>query len=349
MANTEKAKLKALLLYDYFIKNVNAYDDSSSVSMSDIQSYLSNITGVEFERKSIYADIKRLNEFAVEAGLVAPGEEWIYLNGRKYTRGEIDYELSLDEARLIVDAIRTTPFTESGLCEKIERQYPSYFKSGYKALIPHDNTVKTKTKFLLNTIRTAIENKQALCFKYGYNFAGGLRAVSDKTVSALGLDWENGFYYLIAIDNDVYEKCNDTEASVRRYRVDRMKSYVFGYKLPYYGDSEEKDRILEKYLKNAIDAFSSPSSRLITITLKCDDEKTLLRAYNAFANDVKIKRIGKDQPEKGIIEFSFDAGPVPTLFTQLFKLYTFEGVKVEIDDEEIRDKFRDYLKRALNG
>ncbi len=143
MANTEKSKLKTLLLYDYFLKNINAYDENSSVSLPDIQNYLLNVTGVEFERKSIYADIKRLNEFAVEVGLVKPGEEWIYLNSRKYTRGEISYELSLDEARLIVDAIRTTPFTDSGLCEKIEKRYPAYFKGGYKALIPHDNTVKT--------------------------------------------------------------------------------------------------------------------------------------------------------------------------------------------------------------
>ena len=349
MANTEKAKLKLLLLYDYFLKNVNAYDESSSVSMADIQSYLSNRTGVEFERKSIYADIRRLNEFAVEAGLVSPGDEWIYLSGRKYTRGEVDYELSLDEARLIVDAIRTTPFTDSGLCEKIERLYPSYFRSGYKSLIPHDNTVKTRIRFLLNTIRTAIENRQALCFKYGYNFAGGLRAVSDKTVSALGLDWESGYYYLIAVDNEAYEKCGDVEKSIRRYRVDRMKSYVYGYDLPYYGGGDDRDKILEKYIKNSIDAFSSSESRLITITLKCGDEKTLLRAYNAFAGDVKIKRIGKDQPEKGVIEFSFDAGPVPTLFTQLFKLYTFDGVKVEIDDAQIREKFGEYLRRALNG
>ena len=349
MANTEKSKLKTLLLYDYFLKNINAYDENSSVSLPDIQNYLLNVTGVEFERKSIYADIKRLNEFAVEVGLVKPGEEWIYLNSRKYTRGEISYELSLDEARLIVDAIRTTPFTDSGLCEKIEKRYPAYFKGGYKALIPHDNTVKTKTKFLLNTVRLSIEKKQALVFKYGYNFAGGLRAVSDKTVSALALDFENGYYYLIAVDNEVYEKCHDLEKSIRRYRVDRMKSYILGYKVPYYGDEPNKDKILEKYLKNSIDAFSSETSRLITITLRCDDEKTLLRAYGAFANDVKIKRIGADQPDKGIIEFSFDAGPVPTLFTQLFKLYTFDGLKVEIDDEEIREKFREYLNRALNG
>lgn len=349
MANSEKSKLKVLLLYDYFLKNVNAYSESSSVSMSDIQSYLSNRTGIEFERKSIYADIKRLNEFAVEVGLVPPGEEWIYLNGRKYTKAETESELTLDEARLIVDAIRTTPFADSGLCEKIENQYPSYFRSGYTSLISHDNTVKTKVKFLLNMIRSCIDNRKALCFKYGYNFAGGLRAVSEKTVSPLGLDWENGFYYLIAVDNEIYEGCGDIEQSIRRYRLDRIKTYSYGDDFPYHGGDEGRDKILERYLKDSIDAFSSPASRLITITLKCDNEKTLLRAYNAFADDVKVKRIGKDQSDRGIIEFSFDAGPVPTLFTQLFKLYTFEGVNVKIDDEEIRSKFDEYLKRALNG
>ena len=40
MANTEKSKLKTLLLYDYFLKNINAYDENSSVSLPDIQNYL---------------------------------------------------------------------------------------------------------------------------------------------------------------------------------------------------------------------------------------------------------------------------------------------------------------------
>ena len=349
MANNEKSKLKILLIYDYFLRHVHAYDDESGVQMTEIQEYLQRVTGSEFERKSVYADIKRLNEFVEAAGLVKPGHEWITLNGRKYTREELSYELTLDEARLIVDAIKTTPFTDSGLCEKIEERYPAYFKGGYKSLISHDNVPKTKTKFLLNNIRTCIDTKQVFCFKYGYNVAGGLRGVSEKTVSPLALDWENGNYYLIAVDNDVFAKIKDKPASVRRYRIDRMKSHSIGTGITYCGFENDKDKILSDYLKNSIDAFYSETSRLITIRLEAADEKTLLRAYNAFANDVKVKSIVTDQTDRGMIEFAIEAGLVPTLFTQLFKLYTFEGVKVTIKDEVVRAKFREYLTAALEG
>ena len=349
MANSEKSKLKILLLYDYFLRHVHAYDEESGVQMTDIQAYLQRVTGTEFERKSVYADIKRLNEFVEAAGLVPAGHEWITLNGRKYTREELIYELTLDEARLIVDAIKTTPFTDSGLCEKIEERYPAYFKGGYKSLISHDNVPKSKTKFLLNTIRTCIDTKQVFCFKYGYNIAGGLRGVTDKTVSPVALDWENGNYYLIAVDNDVYSKCNDKAASMRRYRIDRMKNHVVGQGITYLGLERDRDKILSEYLKNSIDAFSSDKSRLITIRLEAEDEKTLLRAYNAFAGDVNVKSIVSDQTAKGLIEFTFEAGLVPTLFTQLFKLYTFDGIKVTIKDEVVREKFTEYLTKALKG
>ncbi len=349
MANSEKSKLKILLIYDYFLRHVHAYDDDSAVQMGQIQDYLQKVTGSEFERKSVYADIKRLNEFVEAAGLVAPGHEWITLNGRKYTREELNYELTLDEARLIVDAIRTTPFTDSGLCEKIERRYPAYFKNGYKSLVSHDNVPKSKTKFLLTIIRTCIESRQVFCFKYGYDVAGGLRAVTDKTVSPLELDWENGNYYLIAVDNDIYAKCNDVMKSIRRYRIDRMKNQLVGQGMTYCGFESEKSRkeILDAYLKNSIDAYSSEKSMLITIMLEADDEKTLLRAYNAFASDVNVKNIILDQTSKGIIEFVFEAGLVPTLFTQLFKLYTFDGIKVTIKDEVVRSEFKKYLRAAL--
>ncbi|MBO4242680.1 MAG: WYL domain-containing protein [Clostridiales bacterium] len=349
MANSEKSKHKVLLLYDYFLTNLNGYDDENGATMKEILAYLENKTGYQFERKSVYSDIDRINEFMELTGHVQPGDKWITLEGNKYFRSELSDELSLDEARLIVDAIRTTPFTSSGLCEKIEKMYPSYFSDGYRSLVSHDYKVNKRTQFILNNIRTCIKDKMVLRLEYGYVIADAIRSASEKFTSPLALDWENSCYYLIAIDNDEYKKTKDINSSIRRYRVDRIKAHGIEGKAHYCDPGKDRDKILKTYLANSIDAFASSDSRIITILLKSSDEKTILRAYNAFADDVKTKQFLSDRTDRGELKFMIEAGLVPTLFTKLFMLSTFEGLEVSIDDEEVKEKFAGYLKKALDG
>ncbi len=350
MANSEKSKLKVLLIYDYFLKQVNPFDESTAVSMAQIIEYLKEMTGVVFERKSVYADIAKVNAFMVTIGGVDPDTDWIFMvSGRKYLRQELKYELSLDEARLIVDAISTTPFVETDLVRNIKEMYPTYFRDGYKSLVKHDRTISQRTKLLLNNIRHCIEERCVFKFRYGYKFADGFRACSDKITSPLALDWEDGNYYLIAVDNDAYKASGDREKSIRRYRIDRFETRATGidYNLEYVGFKDDKDKILDKYLKSSINAYSAGTVRVITMGLKCKDEKTLMRAFNAFSDEVNIKNIITDKSEDGYVRFTFEAGIVPTLFTALFKLTTFDGVSLEIEDEEINAKFREYLYKAL--
>lgn len=349
MANSEKSKLKTLLIYDYFLRKSEASTNESAVSMPDIMTYLNEKTDTEFERKSIYADIKQINEFMRVSRLTKDDSDWIVRDGKKYKRGELLDELTMDEARLIVDAINATPFINSGLCEKIKAKHPAYFRNGYKALVSHERSFSNNTRFLLNNIRSCIENKEVLSIDYGYIVAKGFKGVSTKEVSPLELDWERNNYYLIAVDNAAFLRGSKLEHAIRRYRLDRISGHKILADKPYHGPKSDKDTLLKKYLKSSIDAFASDDSRMITVRLTCDDEKNLLKAYGAFSDNVVIRKILSDKTESGEIKFCFEGGPVPTLFNELFKLHTFEGVNVEIDDEEIKAKFKEYLKKALKG
>ena len=350
MANSEKSKIKTLLLYEYFLRRTDSSSLKNSATMPAIIEYLSDLTGTEFERKSVYADIKQINDFMKMSGLLKkPEEEWIVRDGKKYKRGELIDELTMDEARLIVDAINATPFINSGLCEKIKSQHPAYFKDGYMSLVSHESSMPNNTKFLLNSIRSCIDNNEVLAIDYGYIVAKGFKGVSTKKVSTLALDWEKNNYYLIAVDNSAYSQCANLEGAVRRYRIDRIKSHRVLADENYYGPKDDKATFLKKYLKSAIDSFSSPDSRMITVKLTCPDEKVLLKAYGAFSDNVTIRKILSDKTSQGEIKFCFEAGLVPTLFNELFKLHTFEGVEVQIDDEEVKAKFKTYLKKALKA
>ena len=91
MANSELSKLKILFMYEYFMKNLNAFDDSA-VTVNDIIGYLEDKTGTTFERKSIYADISRINEFVNKIGKVKSGDAWIRQEIQEKRARKRDYD-----------------------------------------------------------------------------------------------------------------------------------------------------------------------------------------------------------------------------------------------------------------
>ncbi len=59
MANSEKSKIKILLLYEFFIKKGNDSYEDSGATMAQILAYLEETSGTKFDRKSIRADIAK--------------------------------------------------------------------------------------------------------------------------------------------------------------------------------------------------------------------------------------------------------------------------------------------------
>ena len=92
MANSELSKLKILFIYDYFKNQVSAGGDKEAVSVSELISYLADKTGTVFERKSIYADISKINEYVQKSGQTSDAD-WIYSEGKKYKRSELKDEI----------------------------------------------------------------------------------------------------------------------------------------------------------------------------------------------------------------------------------------------------------------
>ena len=351
MANTETSKLKLLCLYYYFRKYVKADPPDDGTTMQEMKDYLYDLTGCPAERKSIYADIKRLNEFVRMMGLTDAQYDWIELDGQTYKRGELKGDLTFDEARLIVDAINATDFIDSGLCEKIKFMYPTHFKNGYNSVVPHDDkrVQKKRIMYLVNTIRTAIEDESVLSIKYGYLVADGIRGESDKLVSPVGLDFQNSHYYLIAVDNDAVAAGANKADAIKTYRVDRMKSARILTDQKFNGFGNKRDEVLKKYVKSSIDAYSYKGSddRRVTITLSSEDQHMLLKAYTGLCEDM-MPTIISDKIESGSITFSVEVGLVPPFFTKLFRTSMYEGVTMTIDDEQVRKQFKDHITKALD-
>ena len=357
MANSELSKLKILFIYDYFKNQVSAEGGKEAVSVSELISYLEETTGTTFERKSIYADISKINEYVQKSGQTNDSD-WIYTEGKKYRRSELKDEILIDEARLIVDAISTTTFVDSDLCEKIIKMFPTYFPEGYqnRTLYPHYEKIDRKSILLLNNIRSGIEEKRALKISYGYMLGKSLTEKTDKVVSPMALDWENNCYYLIAIDNEEakdLERDHTLSKALRRYRVDRIASTVLVDKRLYvdYKNERMRNQELKDFINNSLSAFSSSRMIQLGITINGLTRKDVLKAYGAFSSKVSDKvRIADDTKlDKGILKISVTTGLAPTLYTDLFELSTFEGVNIEIDNEEICKEYGEYIRKAARA
>ena len=359
MANSELSKLKILFMYDYFMKHLNAFDDSS-VTVNDIIGYLEEKTGVTFERKSIYADISRINEFINRIDSVKFGDSWITTEGKKYKRNELADEISIDEARLIVDAISTTAFVDTEVCSKIVDLFPTCFSTGYqkRALYPHDEKINRGMISCLFNLREGIENKEARKIIYGYRLGNELTEKEEKIISPMALDWENNCYYVIAIDNakakaKEYERDQQLTKAMKRYRLDRIARVDIAFDEPYidYKSPKIQSQELRKFIDNSVSAFGSETPVTVEMTINGKTRKDALKAYSAFAtrmhNEIKIKDDTK--LDTGILEIFVTTGLAPTLYTGLFELSTFDDVEIEIHNDEINKNYAEYIKKAAKA
>jgi len=362
MANCDEGKIKVLLLYDYFTKYMNAYEDCT-VGVGELKEYLKAATGYTFERKSIYADIKKLNDFAVAAGLVEAGDEWIYTEQKKYRVNQLKGQLTMDEARLLVDAVNTTSFVGPSIASKVKGMFPSYFasdRSAMRELVKHDDKSKTsaKTMALLNNIRMAISDSAVLEFNYGYRLGKELISKEKRVVSPLALDWANNNYYLIAFDNKKFDECikagRDVKYAIRRYRIDRMDTsrFVTGEKSRKFPTARDRREAIKLFEENAINAFSSDRMVDFTVTLEysgtetAEAQKSVLKAYSILADQhMNIGRVDDTKLSRGILTFHVSAADVPTLYTILFQVGTVDSVDMKIGDGPVKTMYLEYIDR----
>ena len=358
MANSELSKLKILFIYDYFKSRVSSSGGKDSVSVSELIAYLEENTGTTFERKSIYADIDKINEYVRMSGQTKD-IDWIYSEGKRYKRSTLNGEILLDEARLIVDAISTTTFVDTEVCKKITLMFPEYFSPNYeqRTLFPHDVKLSKRKTYQLNDIREAIEKKKSLKITYGYELGGDLTEKSDKIISPMALDWNNNCYYVIAVDNAEAKKIehdNDQKLSeaLKRYRFDRIANVSYDDDA-YIGYKNDKLRIqeLRKFIENSVSAYSSKTLVTIELAIKGKSRKDVLIAYSALASRIhhEIKIKDDTKLEKGILEIFVTTGLAPTLYTALFELSTINNVEIEIRNENICKEYAEHIRKAAKA
>ena len=212
MAKSAGQKLKLLYILKLLSENT---DENHPASTADIISYL-EANGIHSERKSIYDDIAKLNDF---------GYDIIQVHSRLgggYYMAARDFELA--ELKLLVDAVQSSRFITTrksrSLIRKLERLAGKYDAGKLQRQVYVAGRIKTENEsiyYSIDSIHRAIQENRQIGFQYlEWNLKKELvpRENLERRVSPWALIWREENYYLAAYDGE--------DGIMKHCRVDKM-------------------------------------------------------------------------------------------------------------------------------
>lgn len=275
MAKSEKQKIKLLRLYEYLRMDS---DEEHPRSMSEIIKELEE-QGIKCERKSIYSDIKLLNEYGYD----------IKTKGYKYylaTR-----ELNLGQIRFLMDVAQSATFLPvkqtKNICEALE-----ILAGTHQAELVHEQVicfdkVKRNNEEVLDTVEKinhAIGNDCKISFRYfhiGFDAKRLYRKNGERYLqNPIGLVFHDGQYYFIAY-NDKYD-------DITTFRVDRMSEVKIESKLPIIHSNKESQFFCTD-LKDRMSAFGMWTDVAEQVTFLVDSAY-IEDIYEKFGDKISITK-----------------------------------------------------------
>lgn len=173
--------------------------------------------GITAERKSIYDDMQRLQEFGIPvAQKKGRGNSGYYMESRTFT---------LPELKVLVDVVQSSRFITRAkseeLIHKLETFANQYESRQLQRQVYVASRVKASNEQIYDSvdkIHQALNEGSQICFTYlDWNLQKKLqprRNGQEYVVSPWSLAWNAENYYLIAYDEE--------DCKIKHYRVDKM-------------------------------------------------------------------------------------------------------------------------------
>lgn len=212
MAGSSQIKIKFLYVLN-ILKEKS--DEENPISIKEIIQEL-NEYGISAERKSIYSDIKLINENVVDVYKSVGKKRGYYIDNR-------DFEIP--ELKLMIDAVQAarfiTPKKSRELIKKMTTLTSKNYAKKLESQVFIDDRIKYQNEeiyYIIDRIQTAMMNNRMISFKY-YQYNMNKERVykrngNDYKVNPYALSYLDGHYYLIGN----YYKYDD----ISHYRVDRI-------------------------------------------------------------------------------------------------------------------------------
>ena len=267
MAKSENQKLKLLYLRDFLRQNT---DERHPASVQRLIDYLAS-KDVRAERKSIYDDIRAINEYGVEVLYRRGSDGGYYVSQR-------DFELP--ELKLLVDAVLSSRFLSPKRSAELIKKIAALSGEHGSELLRRDVVLAGRLKTTaedgfanVDAIHEAIQKDSRITFRY-FDWGTDLKKKfreGEYTASPYFLLWDDENYYLIA---------HTEKHGLTHYRVDKMESIrLTGEKRVFTEEAKKLDRAA--YSRENFGMFRGERKRI------------KLRFENALAG-VVVDRFGRD-------------------------------------------------------
>lgn len=257
-------------------------DEEHYITMPEIQAALAEYE-VTADRKTLYVDLKELEQFGIEV----EGEPV----GNRYHYHVVSRTFELPELKLLVDAIQSSKFITAkktnALIKKLETLVSKYDAAKLQRQVYVSGRIKTMNEsiyYTIDAIHNAISEDKKIKFQYfQWNMKKEMELRHDGKyyhISPWGLSWDDENYYLVGYDSEA--------GKIKHYRVDKMLRLQL---------SNEKREGREHFNKLDMADYAKKSFGMFG----GKEKKVTLRVRNDLAG-VMIDRFGKDImmiPENG--------------------------------------------------
>ncbi len=283
MARKENQKLKLIYTLDILKKYS---DEENPINALKIAEYLADY-GIEAERKSIYNDIKVLEDYGCDIIKSSSKKGW-FIGSR---------EFEVPEIYLLTDAVRSAKFISSKksreLLNKLNSMLSIHQAKKIKNSVffaPNDKCGNEELYYSIDTITSAIESKKQIKLNYSSREFSQNRQVERKykemTLNPYALTWQDDHYYLI---------CNYSKYdNLIHLRLDRISSVVItDVPVRHFSEVSEYTEFFDTadYTKKL---FSMFTGTITDIHLRCRREITE-QVLDRFTEDIFITDVTDEQ------------------------------------------------------
>ena len=301
-------------------------DDEHYITMPEILSALKEYD-ITADRKTIYADLKDLEQFGIEI----EGEPV----GNKYHYHVISRSFELPELKLLVDAIQSSKFITArktnSLIKKLETLVSKYDAAKLQRQVYVSGRIKTMNEsiyYTVDAIHNAIsENKKIQFQYYQWNVKKEMELRHGGAyyhISPWGLSWDDENYYMIGYDSEA--------DLIKHFRVDKML-HIQMMDEKREGKEHFKKLDMADYAKKSFGMFGGK------------EQNVKLKVANYLVG-VMIDRFGKDimmiPADDQHFTMHVDVHVSGQFFGWIMSLG--EGVKI-IGPDEVVDQMRQEIRR----
>jgi len=214
MPKSEKQKQKILYILKILYENT---DEEHTLSVKDIIEKLREFD-IPAERRSVYNDIRTLQDFGFDIIIQRDGSYGYFLGERLFETAELE---------ILIDSVQSSRFITKKKSEKLIKKLSNLTSKAQARKFSRGIFIRDRIKnmnesilYTVDSIHNAISLNKKIRFKYfDYNIKKEkvFRRNGDYyTANPLALTFDNENYYLIAY-TEKYEECVT-------YRVDKMSS-----------------------------------------------------------------------------------------------------------------------------